>query len=508
MPQINQKLSTGTAKKISLLLLGSFLGLFLIEFGLRISGDIYLRIKGQQDIALAKQTGRYTIVCLGESTTVFYGKDSYPSQLEGILNKSGTGINFKVINKGIVGTTTDVILSYLEDNLNKYNPDMVAAMIGINDSDETIPYRKNRIDKLRLFFRNFRIYKIISRFLKATKHAPVKKPPPPGIPSQAKSRKEISPEIAVSRLADNTAFAAAESYRQKGDWKNAVKLYKKILSEDSENDGSLFGMGEYYRQIEEYPTAVNYFLKSVKSNPDNAVAHISLGFSYFGLNKYQAAIASIEKGLKINPSLKNCLPTLAEIYMACGQYKNARNLLKKIIKDNPDNHYAHLKLINCLVREKKYQGATSLMEGEFKTNPWLDIMHNNLALDYEKCGNLRKADEHRAKAKEVQLARYNPATRHNYNRIKDMVLNRGIKLVCIQYPLRNINALKNLFNQKDNIIFVDNEGVFENALKTNEYRELFKDRFAGDFGHCTPKGNRLLAENIAKSILGEVFKQN
>jgi lysophospholipase L1-like esterase len=27
----------------------------------------------------------------------------------------------------------------------------------------------------------------------------------------------------------------------------------------------------------------------------------------------------------------------------------------------------------------------------------------------------------------------------------------------------------------------------------------------GDFGHCTPKGNRLLAENIAQTILKEVF---
>jgi hypothetical protein len=29
--------------------------------------------------------------------------------------------------------------------------------------------------------------------------------------------------------------------------------------------------------------------------------------------------------------------------------------------------------------------------------------------------------------------------------------------------------------------------------------------FAGDFGHCTDKGNRLLAENIATVILKEVF---
>jgi len=31
--------------------------------------------------------------------------------------------------------------------------------------------------------------------------------------------------------------------------------------------------------------------------------------------------------------------------------------------------------------------------------------------------------------------------------------------------------------------------------------------FGGDFGHCTHKGNRLLAENIANVIFKEVFSK-
>ena len=47
--------------------------------------------------------------------------------------------------------------------------------------------------------------------------------------------------------------------------------------------------------------------------------------------------------------------------------------------------------------------------------------------------------------------------------------------------------------------------IFKDALRKASYREYFNDMFAGDFGHCTPKGNRLLAENIAKVILKEYF---
>jgi hypothetical protein len=33
------------------------------------------------------------------------------------------------------------------------------------------------------------------------------------------------------------------------------------------------------------------------------------------------------------------------------------------------------------------------------------------------------------------------------------------------------------------------------------------DMFGGDFGHCTEKGNQLLAQNIADTILKEVFHE-
>jgi hypothetical protein len=65
--------------------------------------------------------------------------------------------------------------------------------------------------------------------------------------------------------------------------------------------------------------------------------------------------------------------------------------------------------------------------------------------------------------------------------------------------------LKRIFERDKDIVFVDNEGIFKEALKKAGYKEYFRDMFAGDFGHCTQKGNALLAENIADVILREVF---
>ena len=105
----------------------------------------------------------------------------------------------------------------------------------------------------------------------------------------------------------------------------------------------------------------------------------------------------------------------------------------------------------------------------------------------------------------MRLTYYPSQTLYNYRRLKEIVTQRRLKLVCVQYPLRQIGSLKKLFDSTEGIIFVDNEKIFKEALKHDKYEDYFVDRFAGDFGHGTPKGNRLLAENVANVILKECF---
>lgn len=72
--------------------------------------------------------------------------------------------------------------------------------------------------------------------------------------------------------------------------------------------------------------------------------------------------------------------------------------------------------------------------------------------------------------------------------------------------MRSISPLRKIFeNDEKGVIFVDNELIFKEAINKYGTRAYFKDMFGGDFGHCTDKGNRLLAENIANTILREVF---
>ena len=71
--------------------------------------------------------------------------------------------------------------------------------------------------------------------------------------------------------------------------------------------------------------------------------------------------------------------------------------------------------------------------------------------------------------------------------------------------MRSLEDLRRMFASEDRVTFVDNEMIFREALKDGSFDDYFTDRFAGDFGHCTAKGNSLLAENVAEVLIKEYF---
>ena len=111
------------------------------------------------------------------------------------------------------------------------------------------------------------------------------------------------------------------------------------------------------------------------------------------------------------------------------------------------------------------------------------------------------------KANRLKTDYYAAITVNNYRKLKNILDRKGIKLVCVQYPVRDVEPLKRIFGKNEGVIFVDNEQVFKKAVRKGSNKEYFRDMFAGDFGHCTQKGNELLAQNIADVILREVFNR-
>ena len=90
-------------------------------------------------------------------------------------------------------------------------------------------------------------------------------------------------------------------------------------------------------------------------------------------------------------------------------------------------------------------------------------------------------------------------TIRNHNDIVDLTTERGINFIFVQYALRKTGVLRNVIER--DLFYIDNYEIFMNLLKRFKYDDLFTDNFATDFGHATPLGNRVIADNVAKKLL-------
>jgi len=106
-----------------------------------------------------------------------------------------------------------------------------------------------------------------------------------------------------------------------------------------------------------------------------------------------------------------------------------------------------------------------------------------------------------AHARELQQKQVAPVTRANYQALQAAVLKFGAVHVAMQYPMLDVVGLEQMVMPSEKTIILDNTINFRSAVRRDGLRTYFTDMFGGGFGHCTQKGNRLLAENVAETIL-------
>lgn len=479
------KIKSVLGQKITIIVIGLFFFVILLEVVLRIAGflTLYQREFGNK-VSLDKKD-EYRIICLGESTTAAGGKHSWPAQLEEILNEQNIGIRFRVINKGIECTNTTFILSHLEAYLNKYNPDMVITMMGVNDAG--IEYYRGIPEADTELFKNFRTY----RFLRTIWMHIVNKAKKPG--RYGTQKEETSPP---SR--EKYPSTASKDFKDPNDFNYLLDAYYIKKTE--------YNFDKKGKQGESLEKAEDLLKRAIGADSENNELYVQLADCYILHKRYKEAEEILKKIMTKAPRDAYAFTILGWCYREQGRFAEAENILKKAIEINPQYKRAYWELAIGYRRQGKYKELERLAETIIKSDLKNDFFYGLIATFYKEVEKPREAEEYYKKVDEARLKYYNPATRYNYNKLREIVSQR-IKLVCVQYPMRNIEPLKNLFDSREGVIFVDNEKIFKNALKNAKYDDYFCDNFAGDFGHCTDKGNKLLAKNIANTILKEVFKK-
>ena len=191
-------------------------------------------------------------MCLGESTT----DGQYPKQLQQILNEKYPN-KFSIIDCGISATKLEIILNLLDDNINKYKPDIAICMMGINNgltdflhfiNIENNDYIKKSKNINFKFYKLFLLIKTHLKFLFKTNNVAYTEEP---------SQQVIS----------------AFTLRMEGKYKEAKLLLEKILK-NNPNDEVAYSeliiiLNDYYSSSEEQQLslcnmAINAIDKGIK----------------------------------------------------------------------------------------------------------------------------------------------------------------------------------------------------------------------------------------------------
>jgi tetratricopeptide (TPR) repeat protein len=543
--------------KITLIIFGLFLFLILLEAGLRLGGFVMLSLQDYRNRQSLKHQGTYRIMCLGESTTV----DQYPPYLEKALNQRHAGMQFSVIDKGIDGTNSAVILSQLESNLTQYRPDMVVTMMGINDGGSYMPHEAFSTSKIARFFRSFRTYKL-TRLLWLHMVTKVEKMRPQAQSylsqndrayvklgrfyreqrkfSQAedlfKEAIELNPKndeacvrlgwlyqsqgkfsqaedlfkkaIELNPKKDCAYFCLGWLYQAQGKFSQSEGSFKKAIELNPKNDEACVRLGWLYQDQDKLSQAEDLFKKSIELNPKNDCAYFCLGWLYRNQGKPSQAEDSFKKAIELNPKNEDAYVGLGELYENQGKFSQAEDSLKRASELSPRNDGVYVELGWSYRSEGKLFQAEDSFKKAIELNPQNERAYEALSIVCEAMGKPELAKAYTEKADRLRLEQLNPITVQNYRSLKSILDKKGIRLVCVQYPMRSIELLKKTFQgEEENVIFVNNEKIFRDAVKKDGYRIYFRDAFGGDFGHCTGKGNQLLAANIANAILKEVVNK-
>lgn len=247
----------------------------------------------------------------------------------------------------------------------------------------------------------------------------------------------------------------------------AEESFKKAIRIHPEEADAFLGLALASREQNKskYPQAEESFKKAIELDPYNAKHYLMRGFYYRDqVRNYVLAEESFKKAMDLKPENYSAYRELGRTYVTQGKFQQAEALFKEFQNKYPDN-------------DRIYQDLVQLLEKK-------GLSEKVVALGQECFWNV---------------------TAKNYIKMEEILNRKKIKLVCVQYPMRESASLKEIFKGKEGIIFVDNEKTFKEKVNKDNYKEYFIDEMFGDFGHCTEKGNRLLAENIAKTLLKEVF---
>jgi len=556
----SRQLSIRLGSPVVVFAAGALFALLVLEGSLWCAGFVIQTERELSNRRSLRQHGSYRIMCVGDSITAGGAGHSWPRQLEEVLNDHATGTAFSVVNRAIEGSDSSVTLAVLEDDLDEYGSQMVVAMMGANDVGGAIPDDGVPVVERTGGLYTFKTYKLIRLLalysVQKSGGELAGKDGAGGSLDEAELRRP--PEFDEEKFRDNeygSLLAQASIDTWKGDTDRArdqllaaIRLrpdapnayldlammnwedgrYLDLAPEASAEADAAFAEAEQlFEQVLEVGRgeidcreALAYIYERngevdraealLRGTPlSEAPGHPIYGELDRALGEFLArhgrcseALPYLDRAalhqLEAQIPLAFCLDQLGMAEDGWAVFEQA--LTRQMRKGTNTIGGPFRKLGELYDAQGQHHRTKEILERGRQMFPDNPTFAGRLARIHEQAGDQEQASMYRQEVQRM-AERRSLLTEQSYDRMARILDRRGVRLVVAGYPRRSIEPATRLFDVRGDIILVDNGPIFDKALEAATYEELFSDECYGDFGHGTRKGNRLIAENVAQSIL-------
>ena len=218
-------------------------------------------------------------------------------------------------------------------------------------------------------------------------------------------------------------FQLAYSAAQRGDLREAVKEYQKVLDLDSKNAKAHLNLGIVYGRQEQWKKEISQYEKAIRVDPDFAEAYFNLGVAYQGRGRLKEAMAQYQKTVQIYPNYIEAHTNLGIIHFRQGRFDQALAEYQKTIEIKPEYAKGYYNIGSAYRQQKKMEEAAASFEKALETyeqalnnNPENPALLTRMALLY--AGPLKQLPKALDLAKQARkLAGQDPQILHVLGRL-------------------------------------------------------------------------------------------
>jgi len=507
--------------------------------------------RSREDEKIHRDKESYIILCLGDSFTFGIGaavNESYPKQLEQLLNSNLKGKRFVVVNKGELGQNTAQLIDKLQEDIDNVKPDLIIMMTGGANNWNYVGYNKYSESKSLMtalynqFFRlrTYKLFRLLylnirdrqirqkNNFLLAgqVKSEVSDKDSQRGISETARPKEsraspaehnnlgQLQEKIKPDSAGDSNCYEMGLRYHRSGNYEEAKRWFSEGIRANPGFSKNYNGLGFVFEQQRNYDEAMRWFKEALNLAANDSLNHYGIGLIYLRQCKYEEAVKWFKEGLRLEPGNSDNYFGMGQVCNAQGNYDEAAKWFEEAIRINPLKGKRYFRLADVYIIQGKYGQAWEWLKKGMMMEP------SNFK-DYE--GIIRifkdKGKYQEGIAFFKQLAQIEPkvndflklleAKEGIYSKIRQWVINDTEKIIKIckvnkvpiilqNYPENYgfLDVLKAVA-QRNNIPFVDNDQTFKQMF-SKVYRR--NDYFVPN-NHCNQKGYGIIAKNIYNKII-------